>query len=275
MEKQRLLDEEKAKVSLTYSSPEDPWPKRKLIQSVELLSGRPGLEKKYRQIVENPPDNIWESMVEKLPLKLSFDEQQLSKVPENGPVIFIANHPFGVVDGIVMGYLVSRLREEFKFLVNAVLCKEQLLNQYFLPVDFNDTRAARQTNIETRKIALECIESGKPVVIFPSGGVATAPRFWMKAEELEWKRFVVTLIKRSEATVVPIYFYGQNSRLFQIVSQFSMELRLGLLLNEVRNKVGKKICFEIGDPIAYDRMADLDKAELLTFLSRQVRGLAK
>ena len=271
----KKFDRQPSEVRLTYSSPDDPWHKRMLIESVELLSGRPTLEREYQEIIANPPENIWKAMVARLKLNLVYDQKQLAKVPQAGPVIYIANHPYGVVDGIVMGYLVSLVRKEFKFLVNEVLCKEELLNRYFLPVDFNETREAQRTNIETRKFALDCIESGKPVVIFPSGGVATAPKFWMKAEELEWKRFVVKLIQKSRATVIPIYFYGQNSRLFQLVSQFSTELRLGLLLNEVRNKVGKDICFEIGDPIGFDIVADMGKSDMLTFLSDKVHSLKR
>ena len=262
---------------LTYSQPEDPLARQLFIQSVEYLSGRGDLENRYNKVLShNPnPDNIWKLMVENLDLDLVFDHSLLKKIPVTGPLVFIANHPFGVVDGIVLGYLVSRLRTDFKFLVNAALCRDEILNQFFLPIDFALSREAQQTNIQTRKIALECIQRGEPVVIFPSGGVATAPKFWQKAEDLEWKQFVVKLVHKSKATVIPIYFYGQNSRLFQVASQLSQDLRLSLLLNEVRNKIGKKVHFEIGDPLPFALLEPYYKSKsLLQFLNNRVHSLA-
>lgn len=263
---------------LTYSSPEDPIHKKIVIQSLERVTGRRALENKYQEILDqNPtPKEVWGQMVEKLGLILEYNEAILKELPATGPLIFIANHPFGVVDGIVLGRTVAQVREEFKFLVNAVLCKEKLLNQFFLPVDFEESRDAQAINIQTRKDALKCLAEGQSVVIFPSGGVATAKKFWKKAEELEWKRFVVKLIRKSDAPVVPVFFHGQNSRLFQVLSIFSMDLRVALLLNEVRNKMGKKVKFVIGSPIPQEELKSIsNKKQLLKHLYKKVHELKK
>lgn len=263
---------------LTYSSEEDSKAKKLIISSVEYLTGRSKLERKYNEILDAQPkpEDIWNILLAKLDIKLIIDDYQLSKIPKKGPLIFIANHPYGVVDGIIMGHIASKIRPNFKFLVNSVLCKEEILNNFFLPIDFSNSKEAQKTNINTRKVAIEELSKETPIVIFPSGGVATAPKFWKKAVDLEWKQFVVKLIKKSEATVVPIYFHGQNSRLFQIVSQFSMDLRLALLLNEVRNKVGNDIKVEIGDPIEYAVMEEYNKKKrLLEFLNQQVHQLGE
>ncbi|MEO1049319.1 MAG: lysophospholipid acyltransferase family protein [Bacteroidota bacterium] len=263
---------------LTYSDPNDPRLKQLLIKSIELATGRMTLEKRYNEILDADPapEDIWGIALNKLALRLDFDDNQLNKIPKSGPIIFIANHLFGVVDGLAMGYLVSLLHKRFKFLVNAVLCRDEKLNQFLLPVDFAPSKAAQKTNIETRAKAMDCLAKDIPIVIFPSGGVATAPKFWKKAEDLEWKLFVIKLIRKSKATVIPIYFHGQNSRLFQVVSQFSLDLRLALLLNEVRNKMGKSITVNIGDPITYEDMELYqDKSALLRFLRSRVFSLKR
>ncbi|MBX2842990.1 MAG: lysophospholipid acyltransferase family protein [Flammeovirgaceae bacterium] len=267
-----------AYTKLTYSTPEDPLLNSFFIQSLEYLTGRLPLETRFNEVVNanKVPHKVWEELINACELKLEFNQSQLAKVPQNKPVIFIANHPFGVVDGMIMAYLVAQKYSNFKFLVNGVLCTDKLLNNFFLPIDFGTTKKAMYTNISTRNIAIEKIKSGEPIVVFPSGGVATAPKFWKKAEDLEWKRFVVKLINKAEATVIPIYFHGQNSRLFQIVSQFSQDLRLALLLNEVRNKMNKTIKIEIGNPIPFNEMSSQsDNKGLLDYLYNKVFSMGK
>jgi putative hemolysin len=184
--------------------------------------------------------------------------------------VIIANHPYGVVDGLIMGYLASLVRSHFCVLVNEVLThQDPRLNEQLLPIDFGETRAALQTNLLTRKEALGRLERGEAIVIFPSGGVATSPKGWGKAEDLEWKRFTAKMIQMAKATVVPVYVPGQNSRLFQLASQISPALRLGMLLNEVRNKMGSQIKLEIGDPIPFATLASVKDRQLLLDLLRE------
>ena len=203
-----------------------------------------------------------------------FDQKQLSKIPKKGPLVFIANHPYGVVDGILFGLIVSKIRKYFKFLVNDVLYQDEDLNEYFLPISFDESREALKRNIESKNEAIRTLNSGDPILIFPGGGVATAKRFFCKAEELEWKPFVAKLIEQSEATIIPIYFPNQNSRLFQIVSIFSMNFRIAILLNEVRNKLGTSITVKIGNPIVFSELPDTkNKQKILSFLYGKVFDL--
>jgi len=260
------------KSKLTYASPDDPLTKRIVIEAIERATGRPKLEKLYREVQDMQPSpmQIWEMVLAKLAIRLNYDEAQLAKIPKLGPLVFIANHPFGVVDGLILGALASRVRSKFFVLVNEVLCRDETLNEFLLPIDFRETREAMRTNIETKQKTLKRLEAGEALAIFPAGGVSTAPRkFWKEAEDLEWKRFVAQVIQKTEATVVPIYVHGRNSHLFQVASQISLSLRLSLLLNEVRNKIGREISLSIGDPIAYHQIAHLkDRQALLDYLRK-------
>ena len=257
------------KVRLSYSSVDDPLVKRLLIGTIEHATGRKRLERVYSEIKAHKPSSsqLWDLMLEKLELYPSYDQAQLEKIPKEGPIIFVANHPFGVVDGVVLGYLASRVRSKFCVLVNEVLCREELLQPYFLPIDFRDTRAAKETNINTRNETLHRLQAGEALAIFPAGGVATSPKLWGKAEDLDWKRFVIKMILKTKATVIPIFVHGQNSRLFQVASHVSMNLRLSLLLHEVTNKMGRQIYLDIGDPIPFEQLSNIkDRQELLDHL---------
>lgn len=265
---------------LTYVNPQDPPFKRFMIGALENATGKKRLEQLYTTLqgMVLEPQEVWGAALNLLEVELAYDQSQLDKIPDDGPVIFVANHPFGVVDGLILGHLASLVRPNFMMLVNEVLVRQDArLNQFLLPIDFQENKSALRTNIETRKVATERLRDGQALVIFPSGGVATARKGGFgPVEELEWKRFTAKLIQQSQATVVPIYFHGKNSRIFQIASQFGPTLRLGLLLNEVRNKRGRIIKVEVGDPISYAELKPLkDREALLDYLRMVTFSLAK
>ena len=261
-----------AKSRLSYAHETDPKMKQLLIRGIERLTGRPRIEKLYTEMkqMELTPQSIWQIALDKLEVYPHFDQAQLEKIPQEGPLVIVANHPFGVIDGLLLGLIASKIRPEFGILVNEVLCREEMFEPYFLPIDFRETKEALQTIINTRKETLERLAQGQAIAIFPSGGVATAKKPFGQAEDLEWKRFVLKLVQRSKATVVPLFFHGQNSRLFQLASQINQNLRLSLLLHEVRNKMGRHIGISIGDPIAYETIKAQGKADqMLDFLYQE------
>jgi putative hemolysin len=253
---------------LSYAHPADPLLKRLLIKGLERASGRQRVARVYREVkaLEAPGLNVWSESLQRLRIRAHYEGVPLSVLPTDTPLVFVANHPFGVVDGLLLGELIYRVRPTFRILVNEVLCRDSLFQDYFLPIDFRTDKQALQTNLTTRQTALAELEGGGVVGIFPSGGVATARWPFGPAIDLEWKRFTATLIQRSAATVVPLYFYGQNSPLFHLASRLDPNLRLWLLLHEVRNKIGRTVRIRIGTPIPPaewrrfgDRQAILDR----------------
>ena len=109
------------------------------------------------------------------------------------------------------------------------------------------------TNLKSRAAARAQLERGGAVVVFPAGGVSTAPdRLGLRpAVDARWQPFVAQLIQRSKATVVPIWFGGQNGRLFQIASHVSQTLRLSLIFHEVKARIGAVLPVAVGAPIPF------------------------
>lgn len=244
---------------------------------LEYSSGRLKIEKRYQEIqkAQLNPLEIWQYALQLLEVGIDCKPEMLTNVPKEGPLLVIANHPFGVVDGLIMGELMARVRDDFYVLVNEVIIKQdKRLAKHMLPIDFRENKEALLINIATRKTSLEHLRAGGSLAIFPGGGVATAPKVFGKAEELEWKRFTAKLVQQSKANVLPLFFHGQNSLLFQLVSHVSQTLRYAMLLHEVRNKMGRSVQVEIGKCLPFDSIAHIkDRQALLDHLYQKTMAL--
>ncbi|MBX3013112.1 MAG: lysophospholipid acyltransferase family protein [Caldilineaceae bacterium] len=253
---------------LTYASPDDPLAKQLLIRSVERLSGRRRLERIYDTVLaqEAEQSRLWGAALRALRIHVDYDAKQLAQVPTEGPIILVANHPYGLLDGLIVCHFASLLRPAFKILIHKSLCREPRVERYLLPIDFAETTEAAHTNIDSKRRAMTTLQEGNAVVIFPAGGIATTVHGpFGKAVDLEWKLFVAKLIQMTEATVIPIYFHGQNSRIFQLASHLSLTLRLALIIHEVNRKAGETIRVSIGDPIFYQNLAKIRKRKELLY----------
>lgn len=263
---------------LTYASPGDPLAKRVLIRSIETLTGQRQLARIYDNLLTAQDQrHFWSAALRELKVEADYDDAQLAKAPATGPVILIANHPYGVLDGLIICHLAAQIRPDFKILINNALCREPRIERFMLPIDFSETEAAAQLNIETKRRALATLQAGNAVIIFPAGGIATTVHGpFGHAVDLEWKLFVTKLIQMTEATVIPIYFHGQNSRIFQLASHLSLTLRLALIIHEVNRKRGETIHVSIGDPIPYQELAPIRKRKELLYHLREVTyGLSR
>jgi len=272
------LDAETPRDLWTYSSPNDTALKRSVIRLIERLTGQPHLLKMYEDYRTHPVDGetFWQAAMRKLELQLNFDPDGLAGIPREGTLVIIANHPFGILDGLVLSYLTSTVRPRFKVLTNSVLMRAPEVRPFLIPIDFDNTREATANNVRARAETIGELKAGGCIVVFPAGGVATVPKpFASLALDARWQPFTAKIIRQSEATVVPVYFPGQNSRLFQIASHISLTLRLSLLFKEVHDRIGTQVKVHLGAPIAFSEIAHLsDRHALMQHLRDRTYGLA-
>ena len=263
--------------TFSYASPEDPLFRRWVIRAIEIMTGQPKLKRLYLENQTNPVpgESFWDAAVRKLNLKVDVNRQELSQIPATGPCVIVANHPFGVLDGILICWLIAQVRTDFKVLTNALLYRAEEVRPFLLPIDFEETKAALETNLKSRAESKKLLEDGGVLVIFPGGTVSTTKRpFDRVAEDPEWKTFTARMIIQGKAPVVPVFFAGQNSRLFQICSHVSMTLRLSLLFKEVHDRIGKTLSLKIGRRIPYEELTAIkDRKELMDFLRTQTYAL--
>lgn len=245
---------------------------RTVVRLLENTTGRLRLIKRakgYEAEVAQGRD-FWDVMLDRYGLSLDVVGGALSNIPRDGPVILIANHPYGILDGLMMGHIMSQSRGDFRILANSIFRKAEDLNRFVLPISFDETREAVQCNIATRKTALEYLGADGAIGIFPGGTVSTAERPFGHPMDPGWRGFTARMIAKSNATVVPIYFDGHTSRLFQIASHLHSTLRLGLLIKEFKKRVDTPVRVVIGEPIGRDVLDPLakDSKQMMDFLRK-------
>ena len=243
--------------TFSYAAPDDPRFKRLVIKLIERVTGQPYLKWLYDENRSNPVpgESFWDAAIRKLELKIVCNEEELAQWPKTGPLVVVSNHPYGVLDGVVISHLVSRIRNDFRVLTNSVLYRAEEIREFLLPIDFSETEEALKTNLKSRAEAKAHLLKGGCLVIFPAGGVSTTPTVWHKrAIDTEWKTFTARLITQAKAPVAPVFFAGQNSRLFQVASHVSMTLRLSLIFKEVHDRIGSEVHVRVGAPVPFERL---------------------
>ncbi|NMG39999.1 glycerol acyltransferase [Chelativorans sp. ZYF759] len=261
---------------LSYANDSQPPAVRAFIRGVEALAGRDrfaGLYEQWRSEIFPTGERVFARMLELIDLKVR--RTGACAVPAPGdPLVIVANHPFGIGDGIAVLSLAESLGRPFRVMIHADLLRVSEMADYALPVDFSETRDAIKRNMAVRHEALKLLREGVTIVVFPAGGVATAPRGFGPAEDLPWKLFPARLIQEGKAAVLPVHFRGQNGALFHLASRLSPTVRTSLLIHEFAKLSGKTIDMHIGRIMEQEELAAFrDRNELIGHLRQAVFAL--
>lgn len=220
-------------------------------RATEALFGRRRLEAlyaTYRRDVARGMDrapSFWTAAVERMNVRVVA--HGAARVPAVGPLVVVANHPFGCMDGIALAHAIGRVRGDVMILAHEALARVPETRTHLLTVDFAGTREATRHNVRMRATALAHLRRGGALIVFPAGSVMTTPRpFAARAQDAPWGALAARLALKSRAAVLPVFVPGQNGRLFQIVSQFSQTLRYALLFHETARHVNGRIDLHVG-----------------------------
>jgi putative hemolysin len=242
---------------ISYASAAASPGSRALVRVLENATGRMSLIRRAHGYEDDIArgDDFWEVMCRRFDIRIEVIGGRLDTLPAEGPLVVVANHPYGLLDGLALGRILSGRRGgDFKVLAHSIFQRAPDLQRHLLPIDFSETREAAARNLATRAEALRYLETGGAIGIFPGGTVSTAARAFDQPLDPVWRSFTAKMIARSGATVVPIYFDGQTSRLFQVASHLHYALRLGLLIREFRSRVGTSVRVVVGDPVPRARL---------------------
>jgi putative hemolysin len=248
------------------------------IRTVENLTGRPKMIKRadgYEDEVANGAD-FWQVMMSRYGIDLNFVAGNLQSIPKKGPLVVVSNHPFGIMDGLILGHILRERRGDFRIVANDVFLKAEDVKRVILPISFAKSREALKLNLDTRATAVQYLKEGGCIGIFPGGTVSTSARLMSSPMDPKWRNFTAKMIQKSGATVVPLYFQGSNSRAFQFASHIHSNLRLALLIREFKRQINTPVPLIVGEPLTSADFASYknDPAGLMDFLRTRTYHLA-
>jgi putative hemolysin len=263
---------------ITYAGAARTRPGQLLIRLLENASGRRRL---IRRAAGYEADvaagrSFWQVMPERYGLTLDIVAGSLDNIPATGPLVLISNHPYGILDGLMLGHILDAVRGDFRILANSVFRRASDLDRVLLPISFDETKEAVKTNLETRQTALNYLAQGGAIGVFPGGTVSTSARPFSRPMDPSWRNFTAKMIAKSDATVVPIFFEGHNSRLFQLASRVHSNLRLAMLLKEFNARTDEPVRLVIGRPVPREAINALksDPTALMDDLRRRTYALS-
>lgn len=246
--------------SLTYSNSFPSPIVRFTIKAIEWMTGKVTIIRRVKQfegLGEFKGQAFWPATMKVMGIDLQTPESQLDRIPTTGPVVFVANHPHGLTDGMILAALIGRRRNDYRILTRALLTGiDEAAAGYMISVPFPHEPDAQRKMLDMRAAAMAHLKEGGLISLFPSGAVASSDRMMGQPIEGEWNVFTAKMIRNSGATIVPCFFTGQNSRAYQIANRISPVIRQGLLIHEVVKSFDKPQAPVIGNPITPDEWQD-------------------
>ena len=207
------------------------------------------IAKRYQQVVDDQTSgkSFWQRAVEQLDLEILVSGLSTDEISQ-GPLLVVANHPFGQVDGVVLSHLIETFRPDYRVVAWEILNASDQLAGVVLPICFKDNYSAKRKNLTTMRSTVETLQDGGTVILFPAGMTSTSPTWFGTAVDPPWQKFPSKLVLKTNPTILSVYFYGQNSRLFQIASYLNYHLKLSIFFYEMRRMIGREIRFSVGHP---------------------------
>jgi len=242
---------------ISFATADLPDWQRKAIKVIEKGVGKKQLMRKYHQFLESnrDADTFWDDVIDCLKLRVSTFGTDPEQIPGQGPLVVVANHPFGLIDGATICWLLSQRRKDFKVILWDVFDKKNNGDCYFLPLDLaEDCKQARRQNLQIRKTAINHLRDDGAILIFPSGSAERVPHLFGKPYELPWLPFTEKLILASKASVLPVFVHGHNSPIFHIASTISETLRRAMFYYEIKRRISTELELSLGDLVEYNEI---------------------
>ena len=241
---------------------------RLLAAPLERLLGLTGLIQTYEKRPETLSDSdaFLRYTESAFGVKTHSRGYDLSKLPKEGPLLFVANHPLGGLEGVILARILREVRPDTQVLTNQLLTTIPELSDIFIGVDVLSAKSEGRAgaNLKGLREANRHLANGGALLVFPAGKVATYDWEAKRVQDHPWNRIVGTLVKKNKPVCMPIYVEGKNSRLFYAMSLIHPLLRTLRLPRELSNKKGYQLGLVFGEPLQANDLRYLDAAEKIT-----------
>ena len=207
------------------------------------------------------PGNFFDHGLETMDVTYEVTDEDRARIPKTGALITVSNHPFGGIDGVVLGHLLTQVRSDVRIMANHLLGQIEPIKPWLIEVDPFGGEGSVRSNLAPMRQALKWLRADGCLQLFPSGTVSHLHARRRQVTDPVWVENLGGLIRRSKGTVVPIYFEGCNSRLFQMLGLIHPRLRTALLASELMKMQGRCLRLRVGNPISASRLAKFQSDE--------------
>lgn len=232
------------------------------------------LNKLYSDFEHEKGVHFIDGVIESLGIRYALYPEEEDRIPREGAFIVVANHPFGLLDGLMMIRLIAGVRPDFKVMANYLLQRLETLESFFIPVDPFGTKDSTQKSLGGIKQFLQHLQAGHPVGIFPAGEVSSFQAESKLITDREWQKSAVKVIYRAKVPVLPIFFHGSNSFIFHLLSRINPKFRTAGIPAELFNKNHHTLRIRVGNPVLPETLAEMgSEDEAGRFLRAKVYAL--
>ena len=233
--------------------------------SAERLLAIHKIKEYYNEISPSEnPSHFVRNALNKLQINYVLRDADLSAIPSSGPTVVIANHPFGGIDGMILTSIIHSVRTDFKILANYFLGAIPDMRPLFFLVDPFETKRSTSKNISAVNRSVRWVRDGGMLIVFPAGEVSHFSLRRLRVEDSKWSNTMARLVHLTKAPVLPIYFNGHNSVVFQLAGFIHPRVRTVMLPRELLKKRTADIQLKIGNLIPYKRLSTIRDASKLT-----------
>ena len=240
---------------------------RLVIDPVRVISGLRFVDATAARglLIDDPDAREGERFARAMGVKLAVDEREMARIPKNGPLIVVSNHPFGFLDAASVCWLLDRQRSDVRFIANRMLQSSSLARSRCFFVDAFG--ADRSGNARALRDAMAWVAAGKCLAIFPAGEVMSTPAGSSEPVEAAWNPIIARIVEKTMATVLPLWVHGSNSAAFHAAGRIHPLLRTALLPSELRRRRGSSVHISIGPAIPRQSWArHAQRGQLTAFL---------
>ena len=245
-----------------------------VLTETPVLPGLPGFAGKlipmeearalYHRVRSAPEGFRLGTLLAEMRVKLQVQSADLERIPATGPLVAVANHPFGVLDGAALGALLLRVRPDVKVMTNSLLEGIPELHQHCFFVDPFHTPSSPEKNLKALKQAIEWLREGGALAVFPAGEVSQLKVREAQVTDPAWNNIAARLISKTGASALPVYFCGRNSMAFQLFGLINPRFRTLFLMQEFLQQQGKALQVRVGSPIPSELLASIESDEEAT-----------
>ncbi|MGB0257553.1 MAG: lysophospholipid acyltransferase family protein, partial [Coraliomargarita sp.] len=216
---------------------------------------------------ENDP-NFFSKVLKVMGTQFEVETKAYERIPKEGPLIVLSNHPFGGIDGVVLGAMLAGIRDDSKLMGNYLLSEMEGIRGSIINVDPFERADSARSNLSGMRDALRWLKGGGCLGVFPAGEVSAFSCKTRAIIDRPWTDHISQLAKRTQSQILPVYFEGRNSLLFQCMGLLHPRLRTLMLAREFCRKQGAQLQVRIGKTI---QATQLDQFESIAAATEYLR----